>query len=170
MRALASWPPKARDTRAIVEAYQRVLGWPLIVGTTFVSPDRAAAELAESPDVQLSTPCSAFDAVTVSHAVGMEIMLLLGRRDVGPVPCLTVHRDQAILLVQAGTGGVFAGLENVSVEAGSGGRLILPPSSSRQWDTPPWDIKAEAPCPLLAGPVLAPCIHDALRLFGVCST
>jgi hypothetical protein len=154
----------------VVEAYERVLGWPLLAGATFVSPDRAAAELAECPDNQLSTPCSAFDAVTVSHVVGMESMLLLGRRDLGPVPCLIAHPDQAILLIKAGTGRVFAGLENVSVESGSGGRLILPPSSSRQWDTPPWDIKAEAPCPLLDGAALAPCIHDALRLFGVCST
>ncbi|MFD7621469.1 hypothetical protein [Streptomyces sp. NPDC059802] len=171
MRTVASWPPVARDTLAVVEAYTRVLGWPLLVGTTFVPPDRAAAELTALPDILLSTPCSAFDAVKVSHAVGMEAMVLFGRRDLGPVPCLVARRDHVILLVQAGTGGPLSELEGVvSVEAGPGGRLVLPPSSGHQWDTPPWAITSEKPCRLPEGRALAESLVDAQRLFGGIAT
>lgn len=166
MRALADWPPRAADTSATVQAYERVLGWPLIIGSTLVSWDRAVAEMAARPRAGLSTSCSAFDAVTVSHAVGIETMVLLDRSGVGPVPCLIAHPNRAVLLVQAETGGAFAGLEDVSVESGPGGRLALPPSSRWRWDTPPWDIKAQEAVPLLAGSKLAPYVHNALRLFG----
>ncbi|MGY3676592.1 hypothetical protein [Streptomyces sp. TE33382] len=166
MNAVSQWPPTTLDTPAVVEAYTRVLGWPLIAGSTFVSPHRAAADLVARPDTELSTPCSAFDAIRVSHAVGMEAMVLLGRRDVGPVPCLIENHNHVILLVKAGTGGPLSELEGVSVEAGSGGRLVLPPSTGRRWDTPPWNIQSETPCQLPAGPALAPTISNALRLFG----
>ncbi|MFE7331575.1 hypothetical protein ACFU8W_43080 [Streptomyces sp. NPDC057565] len=104
--------------------------------------------------------------MTVPRVVGMEAMVLLGRRDMGPVPCLIASQDQATLLIRAGTGRVFAGMENVRVESGAGGRLILPPSSGWRWDTPPWDARTEAPCPLLDGTELVGCVRDALRLFG----
>ncbi|MER5617738.1 hypothetical protein [Streptomyces sp. NPDC002215] len=149
-----------------MEAYNQVLGWPLLVGTTFMPPDRAAAELTKHR-AELSTPCSAFDAVTVSHAVGMEALVLFGRRHVGPVPCLVERRDYVILLVQAGTGAPLERLEGVlSVEAGPGGRLVLPPSSGRQWDTPPWAITSDKPCRLPEGLALAESLADAQRLFG----
>lgn len=167
MRTVASWPPVARNTLAVMKAYDRVLGWPLLVGTTFMPPERAVAELTKHRDTELSTPCAAFDAVTVSHAVGMEAMVLFGRRDLGPVPCLVERRDHVILLVRAGTGAPLSELEGVvSVEAGPGGRLVLPPSSGRQWDTPPWAITSDRPCRLPEGPALAKSLADAQRLFG----
>jgi hypothetical protein len=168
MRTVASWPPAAHDTLAVAEAYTQVLGWPLIAGTTFVSPDRAAAELAD-PDTQtqLSTPCSAFDAVTVARAVGTGAMVLFERRGLGPVPCMIEGHDRVVLLVRAGTGRFLSGLEFVvGVEAGSGGRLVLPPSSGRWWDTPPWALTAEKPCRLPDGSALVPSFVDALRLRG----
>jgi hypothetical protein len=166
MKTLADWPPRASDTTATIQAYERVLGWLLIAGSTVMSQDRAIAELKARPAPGLSTSCSAFDAVTVSHAVGIETMVLLDRSGLGPVPCLIAQTDQAVLLVQPGTGGALARLEGVSVESGPGGRLDLPPSSSRRWDTPPWDTKSRRALSLLAGSELMPYVRDALRLFG----
>ncbi|WP_424862895.1 hypothetical protein [Streptomyces sp. MMS24-I29] len=168
MKAVASWPPVASDMGAVVEAYERVLCWPLLVETTLLSWDRAAAELRKGPGSLLSTTCSAMDTVTVPREVGLETMVLLGRRDMGPVPCLISPQDQATLLIRAGTGNAFAGMENIRVESGAGERLILPPSSGWRWDTPPWDARTRAPCPLLDGTELVGCVRDALRLFGGC--
>ncbi|MFF8917818.1 hypothetical protein ACF08M_32065 [Streptomyces sp. NPDC015032] len=167
MSTVASWPPLAKDTRAVVEAYDRVLGWLLITDTTIVSQGQAVHEMTERPDTLLSTPCSAFDAVKVPYEVGMESMVLFGRRDVGPVPCLIERKNHVILLVRAGTGQPLSDLaDGVSVEAGSGGRLVLPPSAGHRWDTPPWAITSEDPCQLPDGAALVPCLVDALRLFG----
>lgn len=123
-----------------------------------------ATELEESPGIQLSTPCSAFDAVTVPPTVGLEVQLLLGCRDLSPVPCLTKDHDHVVFLVRARTGSTLAEIKNVSAESGSGGRLVLPPSSGGQWDTPPWEAGTEAQRQLTSGTLLAPCIRDALQL------
>ncbi|MFF4096496.1 hypothetical protein ACFYYY_22280 [Streptomyces sp. NPDC001834] len=111
----------------MAEAYERVPCWPLFVGTTLLSGDRAPAELTHNPGSRLSTTCSAVDAVTVPYGVGLETMVLLGRRDMGPVPCLISHQDQATLLVRAGTDRTFAGIENIQVKSGTGGRLLTHP-------------------------------------------
>ncbi|WP_406186271.1 hypothetical protein [Streptomyces sp. NBC_01006] len=166
MSAVTQWPPKTRDTGAVIAAYERVLGWPLIVDATLVSAERATAELRGNTGAELSTTCSAFDAVTVSYPVGVDMLVLLGRQDLDLVPCLTDGHDQAVFLVRAGSGEALTAMAGVSVDSGPGGRLVLPPSPRRRWDTPPWSARAEEPSALPAGTEIEPCLRAALRLFG----
>ncbi|MFE3584109.1 hypothetical protein [Streptomyces vinaceus] len=169
MTALAQWPPRTRDTRAVVETYERVLGWALIVDDTLVSAKCASAALERSPDSTLSTTCSAFDAVTVSYAVGADLLVQLGRHELDLVPALTDGHDQTIVLVAAGTGAALASLTGVLVGSGPAGRLFLPPSPRWRWDTPPWCLRAEEPCPLPTGGEIESSLRTALRSFGCLS-
>ncbi|MFF2013820.1 hypothetical protein ACFVWY_32800 [Streptomyces sp. NPDC058195] len=170
MNSYAKWPPLARDTQALVTAYEQVLNWLLRVENSIVSADRAIAELTTDPNTQLATYCSAFDAVTVPHAVGMEAMVLFGRQKLGPVPCLVADSSHVVLLVEAGTGRPLSDLaDSVTVAAGPGESLALPPTTGLRWDTFPWSTQDSAPCPLPGGPSLRPCLADALRLHaGAC--
>ncbi|MFJ7589571.1 hypothetical protein ACIQZO_19755 [Streptomyces sp. NPDC097617] len=166
MTAVAQWPPRTRDTRASLEAYERVLGWPLIVDDTLVSARCASAALELSLDAVVSTTCSAFDAVTVPYAVGADLLVLLGRGALDQVPALAYGREQVVVLVAAGTGSGLKSMAGVLVESGPGGRLILPPSPRRRWDTPPWSPRAEEPCPLPTGGAIETPLRIALRSFG----
>ncbi|MFE6272289.1 hypothetical protein ACFVQ9_26250 [Streptomyces goshikiensis] len=166
MTAVTQWPPRARDTRAVLQTYDQVLGWPLIVDDAFVSARCAFVALELTPDAVVSTTCSAFDAVTMPHAVGADLLVLLGRSDLEQVPALTDGHEQVVVLVAAGTASGLASLEGVSVDSGPGGRLILPPSTGRRWDTPPWDLRTEGPCPLPDGTAIESALRTALRVFG----
>ncbi|MFJ7412825.1 hypothetical protein ACIQWZ_18710 [Streptomyces sp. NPDC098077] len=146
------------------------MGWPLIVHSTFVTPDRAVAELADAPGTELSTPCCGFDAVSVPSAVGLEALVLAGRRDVGNPPCLVVPDEVAVFLVRPGSADDLLRLAGVSVESGPGGRLMLPPAGGARWDTPPWRIREEAPCQLDDSTGFAACVTDAFRLLGIADT
>ncbi|MFE5517324.1 hypothetical protein ACFQ9Q_06245 [Streptomyces virginiae] len=169
MTALAQWPPRTRDTRAVVETYERVLGWPLIVDDTLVSATCASATLERNPDSMLSTTCSAFDAVTVSYSVGADLLVLLGRHNLEPVPALTDGHDRTVVLVAASTGAALASLTGVLVDSGPAGRLSRPPSPRWRWDTPPWNVRAQEPYPLLTAVEIEPSLSTAVRSFGCLS-
>ncbi|MFF8617914.1 hypothetical protein [Streptomyces sp. NPDC015350] len=166
MMMAANRTSETQDTWAALYVYEQVLCWPLLVGTTFMSSRDAVNALAKESRPTLSTTCSGVDAVAVPRVVLRAIVSRLQDQKMPSVPCLNVSRDQAVLLVRAGTGSVFAGLKDVRVESGAGGRLILPPSHGLRWDIPPWDDSTEAPCPLLDGSELIGTVHDALRLVG----
>lgn len=170
MTAPTTWPPRTRDTHSVIAAYDRVMGWPLIVHSTFVTADRATAELADDPGVALSTPCCGFDAVSVPPAVGLEALVLAGRRELENPPCLVIPDQLVVFLMRPGSADHLLRLGSVSVESGPGGRLLLPPAGGARWDTPPWKIREEEPCQLLDGPGFAACVTDAFRLLGEVDT
>lgn len=163
MTSATTWPPRTRDTDSVIAAYDRVMGWPLIVHNTFVSPDRAAAELADDPGVVLSTPCCGFDAVSVPPAVGLDALVLAGRRGLESPPCLVIPDQLVVFLVRPGSADHLLRLGSVCVESGPGGRLVLPPAGGARWDTPPWRTREEARCQLLDGADFAACVTDAFR-------
>lgn len=170
MTTAVTWPPRTRDTGSVIAAYDRVMGWPLIVHSTFVTPGRAISELSDAPGTELSTPCCGFDAVSVPSAVGLEALVLAGRRDLESPPCLVVPDEVAVFLVRPGSADELLKLAAVSVESGPGGRLILPPAGGARWDTPPWRIREERPCQLPDGTEFAACVTDAFRLLGPVDT
>ncbi|MGW2081976.1 hypothetical protein ACWCOW_34535 [Streptomyces sp. NPDC001939] len=142
-----SWPPRARDGSALAHAYADILHWRLLVDGVPVAPE-VADELMEGP------PCSVvqirrkgFDTVTVPRTLGSDALLALDR---GPVhvPSLLVKDDAVTFLVQAGTGRYLAHISNALVEDDGLHLLTLPPSPGVRWDTPPWDVYADAPMPL----------------------
>ncbi|MFD6182008.1 hypothetical protein [Streptomyces goshikiensis] len=164
MNTVSQWPPRTRDVQATVEAYERVLGWPLIVNATLVSAQRALAVLACDLDATLSVPCSGFDAVSMPYRVGVELLVLLGRQGTDHVPALINAEVDVVFLVQLATGTELAEMPGVSIASGPGGRLFVPPSHGWHWDTPPWQPRAAQAVELLPGREIASPLRTALRM------
>jgi hypothetical protein len=112
--------------------------------------------------VSVIAPTQGFDAVVLPRQIGMAVMVTLDRRRT--VPCLTQGED-AVLLVQPGTGGVLEMCDSsVSVRSGADQWTALPPSHGVRWDTPPWHEVTGVPVPLVHGHAVKPAVSQAFHL------
>ena len=114
------------------------------------TPGEFLNELEAAPGAALITPTVAFDALVVSHQLGMRAVAELER--LAPVPCI-VAPGHAVILVLPGTGGdaVDGMVEFVEVRTGPEGWIALPPTRGLVWDTPPWFGRTDVAVPLVHG-------------------
>ena len=136
----STWPPRLRDTRAVANAYNEVLNWPIFLGPERLAPEQVEDAFADSTDLVVSTSCLSFDAISLSYSAGMDALVGVDRQ-VKSVPSLRVGHRAVTLLVAPGTGGAVADLAGVNVRAGERERIELPPAPGIRWDTPPWHIR-----------------------------
>ncbi len=87
------------------------------------------------PGAGIIAACTAFDAVSVPHHLGLGLMMALDAGGIH-VPCLTMDPFVATLLTAPKTGSLLAGPAAV-VRSGSEAWIALPPSHGVRWDTPP---------------------------------
>ncbi|MGW3447376.1 hypothetical protein [Streptomyces sp. NPDC001076] len=135
----STWPPRLRDTRAVANAYNEVLNWPIFLGPERLAPEQVERAFADSTDLVVSTPCLSFDAISLPYPAGIDALVGVDRQ-AKSVPSLRVGRRAVTLLVAPGTGDAVADLGGVSVRAGGGERIELLPAPGIRWDTPPWHI------------------------------
>ncbi|MFF2571195.1 hypothetical protein [Streptomyces sp. NPDC058084] len=125
-------------------------------------PADVATVFNAEPGAGIITTCTKVDGVTLPHALGLALMLILDRHGIY-TPCLTADHTYATLLVAPGTGHRLAGVAPVSVHSGPEAWLALPPSNGMRWDTPP---TLHAPLP--DAEAIRPHLERAVRMAARC--
>lgn len=120
------------------------------------------ATLESAPGAAIIAATDCFDAVIVPVRIAMAALVSLERE--APVPCLTIHGQQAVLLVLPATGRYSAGRPDMQVRTGAGSWVALPPSHGVRWDTPPWNEQTNKPLPLLHGSDVGRHLAEAFAL------